>query len=147
MGEETLWRLQTGVLTRQSCTCQSVVLQNCHFWSAKLPLLECKTHHFGMQNAPFWNAKRTVLECKTHRFRNHPHLLWNANSIQLDFRKSIIHSSSATYLSIELLRLCFLLLPLGRLGGAFILPSPPLGEAGWGLHSSSFGQVQRGFCL
>ena len=28
-------------------------LQNCHFWVAKLPLLECKTHRFGMQNAPF----------------------------------------------------------------------------------------------
>ena len=30
---------------------------------------------------------------------------------------------------------CFLLLPLGRQGGAFVLSSPPLGEVGWGLHS------------
>ena len=98
------------------------------FCIAKRTILRCKTHHFALQNWHFWNAKLALLERKTHRFRNHPHLLWDANSIQLDFWKYIIHSSSATYLSIELLRLCFLLLPLGRPGGAFVLL--PLGRLG-----------------
>ena len=31
--------------------------------------------------------------------------------------------------------------------GLLFFLSPPLGEVGWGLHSSSFGQVQRGVCL
>ena len=70
----------------------STVLQNCHFWSAKLPLLECKTATFGVQNCHFWNAKRTVLECKTHRFRNHPNLPWNLISLLCRLSKPILYS-------------------------------------------------------
>ena len=44
------------------CKTHRFRMQNCHFWNAKLPLLECKTATFRTQNAPFWNAKRTVLE-------------------------------------------------------------------------------------
>ena len=46
---------------------------------------ESRSQNIVLQNCHFWTAKRTVLERKTHRFRNHSNSPWNANSIQLDF--------------------------------------------------------------
>ena len=52
---------------------------------AKRTILHCKTATFALQNCHFWNAKLPLLERKTGSFRKRPNLLWNANSIQLDF--------------------------------------------------------------
>ena len=72
-------------------------MQNCHFWNAKLPLLERKTATFG----------------------NHPNLSWNLIGFQLCIWKHIIRLSSATYLAIESPFSSLSFLPWGGIEGGF----------------------------
>ena len=42
-----LVRLKQTMDVHSESRSQNIVLQNCHFWTAKRTVLECKTHRFG----------------------------------------------------------------------------------------------------
>ena len=62
-------------------------MQNCHFWNAKLALLECKTATFRKQGAPEWFQRARypliIKYLSNHRMTNLKSILCNKNMRQV----------------------------------------------------------------